>query len=72
MVTLLKAAIVAGNDASSGKSERFLIDGFPRSQENMEAWLGSFSEDEMQVRWNFLTVYHFLRFRNDRRVILIQ
>lgn len=44
MVALLKEAIVKGG------SERFLIDGFPRGKENLDAWFQAFSDDEVQVR----------------------
>lgn len=43
MVALLKEAIV------NGEKERFLIDGFPRSKDNLEAWFQAFSDDEVQV-----------------------
>ena len=43
MVALLKEAILAGD------SERFLLDGFPRSKDNLEAWFEVFSDHEVQV-----------------------
>lgn len=43
MVALLKEAIV------NGGKERFLIDGFPRSKDNLEAWFQAFSDDQVQV-----------------------
>lgn len=43
MVALLKEAIVKGD------SERFLLDGFPRSKDNLEAWFKAFSDDQVQV-----------------------
>lgn len=71
MVTLLKAAIVAGDGDVSGKSERFLIDGFPRSKENLEAWFKAFSDDEIQVvRSDLFVLFHFLPFRSDPLVYM--
>lgn len=43
MVALLKEAIL------NGGSQRFLIDGFPRSKDNLEAWFQVFSDDQVQV-----------------------
>lgn len=43
MVILLKEAILKGD------SKRFLLDGFPRSKDNLEAWFDSFSDEEIQV-----------------------
>ncbi|CAM9486246.1 unnamed protein product [Hapterophycus canaliculatus] len=43
MVALLKQAIL------TGESKRFLLDGFPRSEENLDAWFEEFSDDEVQV-----------------------
>lgn len=43
MVALVKEAILKGD------SERFLLDGFPRSKDNLEAWFEVFSDDEVQV-----------------------
>ncbi|CAN0213153.1 unnamed protein product [Ectocarpus sp. 13 AM-2016] len=42
MVALLKEAILKGD------SRRFLLDGFPRSKDNLEAWFGAFSDEEIQ------------------------
>ena len=44
MVALLKEAIV------NGDKERFLIDGFPRSNDNMEAWFEAFTDEQVQVK----------------------
>ncbi|CAB1112844.1 unnamed protein product [Ectocarpus sp. CCAP 1310/34] len=43
MVALLKEAILKGD------SKRFLLDGFPRSKDNLEAWFDAFSDEEIQV-----------------------
>lgn len=43
MVALLKEAILKGD------AKRFLLDGFPRSQDNLEAWFDAFSDEEIQV-----------------------
>lgn len=43
MVALVKEAILEGDP------ERFLLDGFPRSKDNLEAWFEVFSDDEVQV-----------------------
>ena len=38
-VGLLKAAMEKTAAAGDGKTKKFLVDGFPRSQENVDAWL---------------------------------
>ncbi len=43
MVALVKEAI------QTDDSERFLLDGFPRSKDNLDAWFEVFSDDEVQV-----------------------
>ncbi|CAN0177157.1 unnamed protein product [Ectocarpus sp. 6 AP-2014] len=43
MVALLKEAILKGD------SKRFLLDGFPRSKDNLETWFDAFSDEEIQV-----------------------
>ena len=43
MVALVKEAIL------NGDSGRFLLDGFPRSKDNLKAWFEVFSDHEVQV-----------------------
>lgn len=43
MVALVKDAIL------KDENNRFLLDGFPRSTDNLEAWFKDFSDDEVQV-----------------------
>lgn len=43
MVALIKEAILKDENV------RFLLDGFPRSKDNLEAWFQDFSDDEVQV-----------------------
>lgn len=44
MVALVKEAIL------KDETGRFLLDGFPRSKDNLEAWFEDFSDDEIQVK----------------------
>lgn len=43
MVALVKKAILEDGNC------RFLLDGFPRSKDNLEAWFEEFSDEEVQV-----------------------
>ncbi|CAN0134169.1 unnamed protein product [Scytosiphon promiscuus] len=61
MVALLKDAIL------KGESKRFLLDGFPRSKENLDAWFDEFSDDEVQV--SFTLFLHCPKYELKKRLL---